>query len=165
MRSNYKAGLLHFTQFCNTFNIPESIRMSAPKWLLAAFTAVAAGSVLSSCVEGWLLGLSFWHSVNGAEWKGGNQLRITKAAVIKMVPESSKQAKRPPVTLEHMLSLLKGLNLSNSFDIAVWACVTTLWKGVCRGGEFLIPSMNKFDPKYHVMQGTRVKWAELATGL
>jgi hypothetical protein len=163
--SNYGAGLLHFTQFCDAFNILESIRMPAPKWLLAAFTAIAAGSVSSSCVEGWLLGLSFWHSVNGAEWKGGNQLCIAKAAVKKMVPKSSKRAKRPPVTLEHMLALLKGLDLLNSFDVAVWACTTTLWKGVCRGGEFLVPSVNKFDPKYHVTWGTWLKWAELATGL
>jgi hypothetical protein len=164
-RSNYGAGLLRFTQFCDAFNIPEAMRMPAPEWLLAAFTAVAAGSVSSSCVEGWLSGLSFWHSVNGAEWKGSNQLRIAKAAVKKMVPESSKRVKRPPVTLEHMFALLKGLDLSNSFDVAVWACATTLWKGVCRGGEFLVPSMNKFDPKYHVTRGTRVKWAKLATGL
>ena len=108
------------------------MRMPAPKWLLAAFTAVAAGSVSSSCVEGWLSGLSFWHSMNSAEWKGGNQLHIAKAAVKKMVPESSKQSKWPLVTLLHMLVLLKGLDLSNSFNVAVWACATTLWKGVCR---------------------------------
>jgi hypothetical protein len=127
------------------------MRMPAPEWLLAAFAAVAAGSVSSSCVEGCLSGLSFWHSVNGAEWKGGNQLYIAKAAVKKMVPESSTRVKQPPVTLEHMLTLLKGLDLSSSFNVAVWACTITLWKGVCRGSEFLVPSMNKFDPKYHVM--------------
>ena len=108
------------------------MRMPAPEWLLAAFAVIAAGSVSSSCVEGWLSGLSFWHSVNGAEWKGGNQLRIAKAAVKKMVPESLKRVKRPLVTLEHMLALLKGLDLSNSFDVMVWACAVTLWKGVCR---------------------------------
>jgi hypothetical protein len=82
--SNYGAGLLRFTQFCDAFKIPESMRMPAPKWLLAAFAAVNTGSVSSSCVEGWLSGLSFWHSVNGAEWKGGNQLHIAKATVKKI---------------------------------------------------------------------------------
>jgi hypothetical protein len=55
--SNYRAGLLWFTQFCNAFNIPKALRMPAPKWLLAAFTAVAAGSVSRSCVDGWLSGI------------------------------------------------------------------------------------------------------------
>jgi hypothetical protein len=68
--------------------------MPAPKWLLAAFTAVAAGSVSRSCVDGWLSGISFWHVVNGTEWKGSNQLRIAKTAVLKMVPDSSKTEKR-----------------------------------------------------------------------
>ena len=40
-RSNYGAGLLRFTQFCDAFSIPEELRMPAPEWLLAAFAAVA----------------------------------------------------------------------------------------------------------------------------
>jgi hypothetical protein len=164
-RSNYGAGLLRFTQFCDAFNIPEELRMPAPEWLLAAFTAVAAGSISRSCIDGWLSGISFWHSVNGAKWNGDNQLRIAKAAVSKLVPESSKKEKRLPVTLERMLALLEGLDLSNSLDAAIWACATTLFKGVCRGGEFLVPSRGTFDPRYHVARGTTIKWGKLATGL
>lgn len=164
-RSNYGAGLLRFTQFCDAFNIPEALRMPAPEWLLAAFAASAAGSVSSSCADTWLSGLSFWHAVNGAPWNGANQLRIAKAAIKKMVPVTSKRGKRPPVTLAHMLALLHGLDLTNSRDAAVYACATCLWKGVCRGGEFLVPSGSKFDPKYHVTRGTLIKWARLASGV
>ena len=133
--------------------------------MLAAFTAVAAGSVSRSCVDGWLSGISFWHSVNGAKWNGENQLQIAKAAVSKMVPKSSKQEKRLPVTLEWMLALLKGLDFSNSLDSAVWACAMTLFKGVCRGGEFLVPSCGTFDQKYHVTHNAPLKCGKLATGL
>jgi hypothetical protein len=73
------------------------------------------GSVSRSCVDGWLSGL-LWHSINGAKWNGDNQLQIAKAAVSKLVPKSSKMEKRLPVTLEWMLLLVKGLELSNSFD-------------------------------------------------
>jgi hypothetical protein len=163
--SNYGAGLLRFTQFYNAFNIPEGLRMPAPEWLLAAFTAVTAGSVSRSCVDGWLSGILFWHSVNGAKWNGDNQLQIAKAAVSKMVPESSKKEKRLPVMLEHMLALVKCLDLSNSFDSAVWACVVTLFKGVFRGGEFLVPSYGAFKSKYHVTRNTSLKWGKLASGL
>jgi hypothetical protein len=69
----------------------------------------------------------------------------------------------------------------SNINVAVWACAVTLWKGVCRyakllgspsddylhtsGGEFLIPSQNKFDSKYHVIRDTRIRWSKLATGL
>ena len=33
--SNYGAGLLRFTQFCDHFNIKEALRMPAPEWLLS----------------------------------------------------------------------------------------------------------------------------------
>src|SRR5882724_95151 len=35
--SNYGVGLVRFTQFCDTFNIPEPMRMPAPEWLLSHF--------------------------------------------------------------------------------------------------------------------------------
>jgi hypothetical protein len=86
-RSNYRAGFLQFTQFCDAFKIPEKLQMPAPEWLLATFTAVAAGSVSRSCVDGWLSGISFWHLINSTQWNGDNQLWIAKAAVSKLVPE------------------------------------------------------------------------------
>src|SRR5882762_2831063 len=55
-------------------------------------------------------------------------------------------------------------------DAAVYACATSLWKGVSRGGEFLVPSGSTFDPKYHVTKGTLTRgtltrWARLASGI
>ena len=75
--------------------------MPAPEWLLAAFTTVAAGSVSRSCIDGSLSGIWFWHSVNGTKWSGDNQLQIAKAAVSKLIPESSKKEKGLPVTWLH----------------------------------------------------------------
>ena len=99
--SSYGAGLLWFTQFYNAFKIPEELQMPAPEWLLAAFTTVAAGSVSRSCIDGSLSGIWFWHSVNGTKWSGDNQLQIAKAAVSKLIPESSKKEKGLPVTWLH----------------------------------------------------------------
>jgi type IV secretory pathway TrbD component len=112
-----------------------------------------------------LSGISFWHSVNSAKWNGDNQLWIAKAAVLKMVPESSKKEKRLPVMLEHMLTLVRGLDLSNSFGLVVWACAVTLFKGVCRGGEFLVLSCSAFKLKYHITRNTSLKWGKLTTSL
>ena len=103
--------------------------------------------------------------MNGAKWNGDNQLWIVKAAVSKMVPQSSKKEKRSPVMIEWLLALVKGLDLSNSFNMVVWACAVTLFKGACRGGEFLVLSHGAFDLKYHVTCDAYLKWGKLATGL
>ncbi|KAJ7808803.1 hypothetical protein B0H14DRAFT_2608591 [Mycena olivaceomarginata] len=105
-RSNYGAGLLRFTQFCDTLSIHEEARMPASEHLLAIFAADAAGYTSDGTVNNWLAGLKIWHDVNGAKWNGDSpQMKRVKAGVKKLVPETSKRAKRPPVTIEHMYTL------------------------------------------------------------
>ncbi|KAF9455208.1 hypothetical protein BDZ94DRAFT_1316512 [Collybia nuda] len=59
-------------------------------------------------------------------------------------------AKRPLVTIEAMVALKAGLDLSNAFDAAVWAVVCIAFWSYCRLGELLIPSLNLFDNAKHV---------------
>lgn len=149
-RRVYGAGLLRFTQYCDSRNIPESDRMPASEALLSGFaTVMAAGRVARTTLDNWLAGLHFWHTVNGAVWNGRDMLRTVKNGVTKLVPDSSKRAKRPPVTLEHMHALTAGLDLSNSFDTAVWAVACVAFWSCCRLGELLIPSHDTFDPLKH----------------
>lgn len=155
-RENYAAGLLHFTQYCDSRQIPEEQRMPASEVLLCGFTTISAtGKVSRSCVDNWIAGLHFWHTLNGAPWFGDNSLRITKGRITKLVPESSRREKRPPVTIEHMHSLKLGLTLTNSFDATVWATTCTAFWSCCRLGELLIPSAFTFDPAKHVAHGAR----------
>src|ERR1700722_4902304 len=93
-RSGYGAGLLRFTQFCDSKAIPEDDRMPASDFLLAMFVADAAGKVSASAVNTWCAGLHFWHTVNGAAWRGGEMLSQMKKGVKKLVPMSSKRKKR-----------------------------------------------------------------------
>ena len=72
--------------------------------------------------------------MNGAEWKGRKPAyRITKAAaedstgVIKEGETDSSRAGAHARVAER-----EKLDLSNSSDVAVWACAVILWKGVCR---------------------------------
>lgn len=67
---NYGAGLLHFHQFCNSRNVPESHRMLASDNLLALFISSWAGKVMASTIENWISGLHFWHNMHGALWYG-----------------------------------------------------------------------------------------------
>ena len=53
--SNYSAGLLHFTCFCDDFRIPEATRMPAKESLLCRFiTSHGAGHVGKGTLTSWL---------------------------------------------------------------------------------------------------------------
>ena len=117
----YSSGLLRFTQFCNVQSITEANRMPAAEWLLSAFCANWAGKIAATTVNSWLAGLHFWHKFHGAPWLGGEILAAITKGVAKMALESSKCPRRPPVTIEHIHTLFDKLDLSNSFDAAVWA--------------------------------------------
>ncbi|RDB26204.1 hypothetical protein Hypma_006840 [Hypsizygus marmoreus] len=161
-RENYGSGLLRFHQFCDASAIPEASRLPASEDLLGVFCASWAGRIARMTVDGWLSGLQFWHTFHGAPWHGGALLRIVKRGVTKLVPASSQRPRRPPVTIEHMHSLFRGLDLSNSFDAAVWAVAATAFWSCCRLGELTVPSRNGFDPKYHVIRGTDIRFAKTA---
>jgi hypothetical protein len=112
--SDYGAGLLHFTQFCDSHNISEVDRCPASEVIISAFIASYAGLRSSDCINGWLSGIKWWHTFQGAEWNGGEMLTTVKKGVAKLVPTSSRWDKREPVTLERMHCLLRGLDLSNA---------------------------------------------------
>jgi hypothetical protein len=131
-RSNYGAGLLRFTQYCDAHSIPEHSRMPASENLLSAFSASAAGSASESALNNWLAGLQYWHVVNGAAWHGSDMLHHVRRGFAKLVPPNSKRAKRPPVTIEALVVLKSGLDLSNAFDAAVWAVASIAFWSCCR---------------------------------
>jgi hypothetical protein len=77
-RSNYGTGLLRFTQFCDSINIPEAERMPASEALISQFAAAFAGSSSEKTLNNWLAGLHFWHVVNGAPWLASHLLHHTR---------------------------------------------------------------------------------------
>lgn len=131
-RENYGAGLLRFHQFCDARNIEESRRMPAPDFILAAFIASWAGKVATTTAQNWLAGIRFWHNLHGAPWHGSGLLHSATSGLSKVVPESSKRPRRPPVTLEHMHALFRDLELSNSFDASVFAIASIAFWCCCR---------------------------------
>ncbi|KAJ6620377.1 hypothetical protein B0H10DRAFT_2216152 [Mycena sp. CBHHK59/15] len=156
-RSNYGAGLLRFTQFCDALGIHEEARMPASENLLAIFGSDAAGYSSDGTLNNWLAGLKIWHDINGAQWNGDSaQMKRIKAGVKKLVPKTSKRAKRPPVTIEHMYMLYSTLDLTNCRDAAVWAVACVAFWGCCRLGELLPTNQVSFHPSHHVTRGEEV---------
>lgn len=131
-RENYGSGLLRFHQFCDSLSISEEKRLPASEILLAAFVAHWAGRVAVTTVDNWLAGLHFWHQFNNAPWHGSSLLRRSKTGLSKSVPDSSKRPRRPPVTIEHMHALFQHLDLSNSFDSAVYCTACVAFWCCCR---------------------------------
>ncbi|KIM75938.1 hypothetical protein PILCRDRAFT_13141 [Piloderma croceum F 1598] len=129
-RSNYGAGLLRFTQFCDSHNISKVDRCPASEVIISAFIASYAGLHSSDCINGWLLGIKWWYKFQGAEWNGGDMLTMVKKGVAKLVPTSSRWDKREPVTLERMHCLLRGLDLSNAKDAAIYAASSVAFHGI-----------------------------------
>ncbi|KAJ8583998.1 hypothetical protein M405DRAFT_747736, partial [Rhizopogon salebrosus TDB-379] len=164
-RENYGAGLLRFHQFCDEYSISEHQRMPASEHLLAAFICSWIGKVASTTADNWLAGLHLWHDYHGAPWNGHNLVRRSRAALSKHVPESSCRPRRPPVTLEHMHTLYQRLDLSNSFDSAVFCIACTAFWSCCHLGELLISSINAFNPSRHVSRSAPLHHRQTPNGI
>ncbi|KAG2143567.1 uncharacterized protein EDB93DRAFT_1251982 [Suillus bovinus] len=163
---NYGAGLLRFHQYCDSRRIPEQLRMLAPDHLLASFIASWAGKVTSSTVHNWLARIHFWHNLHSAPWHGRVLLCTVTSSLAKVVLPSSKRPCRPPVTLEHMHTLVRLLDLSNAFDAAVLAVASTTFWSCCRLGQLLIDSANSFDftchaPRNALYNMVKLQWVYL----
>ncbi|KAF8586221.1 hypothetical protein K439DRAFT_1341413 [Ramaria rubella] len=143
---NYSARLIHFTKFCDDFNIPETRCMPASESLLCTFISKwGAGSVGKGSICTWLEGLKLWHQINSAPGMGASLF----------TPDTSHHAKRDPITFEHIKALCRHLDLTNSFDVAVLAVATIAFWSCCRLGELLINST--FDFLVHVSRSTHIE--------
>lgn len=148
-RNTQGAALLCFTEFCDELSIPETDRMPASSYLLSAFVSKHAGSVSASCVDGWMSSLHAWHTINNAPWKGGDSfVSMVKKGASKLAPPPKPP--RAPVSLLHLKVLQKGLDMSSSFDAAVWAVATAAFWGCCRLGELTVEFDKHLDPRRSV---------------
>ncbi|KAG1735099.1 uncharacterized protein EDB91DRAFT_1145215 [Suillus paluster] len=142
--NDYGVGLLRFTQFCDRLSIPEQDRMPASETLPVQSP--------SSTAENWLAGLRFWHVINGAQWHGERSecLRQVQRGLHRLAPPDSDPKHRPPITLEALIQLHQGLDLSSTFDVSVLAIASlAFWCG-CRLEELVIPAPDSFDITKHV---------------
>ncbi|KAJ3978537.1 hypothetical protein F5890DRAFT_1595856, partial [Lentinula detonsa] len=69
-KSNYAAGLLRFSQFCDRMGVSEQDRMPASEVLISGFMGSYSGKCAGSTMRAWLSGLRQWHILHGAPWYG-----------------------------------------------------------------------------------------------
>jgi len=128
--------------------------MPASELLLALFVAnCAAGKVLSSMVDKWLAGIHWGHQVMDAPWFGSHLLSQVKKGAMKLTPPDSWHPKHRPITLEHLDALRRHLDLSSSFEAAVYAVACVAFWACCCLGEFLVTSHGAFNLQRDILQG------------
>ncbi|KAF8993471.1 hypothetical protein BDZ89DRAFT_1150524 [Hymenopellis radicata] len=135
----YGAGLIRFTQFCDSHRIPESMRMPASVPLLAAFVVNACGTIGHGAIKNWLNGLAFWHKLNLAPWHGKEDW---VPLVLRTAMKEGVKFKRPPRE-----------------GAALWATATAAFWGCRRLGEVTVPSEKKIDRLRHVMRGCTMSYS------
>jgi hypothetical protein len=151
-RSTYAAGLLRFNQFCDRWEISEVARMPASYALLCAFIGNYKGSNSGRTIKSWLSGIRAWHLTNHAPWYGDD--KWVQMARISANKEGSRHKRplRAPVSIEHLLTLRKAINLSDHFHAAVWAVALVTFFGCRRLGETTVSSVSSFNPCLHVLR-------------
>jgi len=84
----YATGLLHFTQFCDSWEISEDAHMPASQALIVAFVAQCTGAYDGNTVHSWLAGVRSWHIINGAPWNSnGDWVHLAQVAATKAETE------------------------------------------------------------------------------
>ena len=104
-RSGHGAGLLRFTEYCESRGIPEIHQFPLTDKLTVGFIGWAAGQLGQSAVRTWLAGLRAWHTVHGFQYIGEDSvhIRTTMTAIGKMAPLKSKRPPCMPVTTAHCI--------------------------------------------------------------
>jgi hypothetical protein len=104
-----------------------------------------------------------WHRLNGAPWYGGKSLCRTIEGAAKSAPTSSHCPLCQPVTYQHLCALRRSLDLTNAFDIAVFAVACIAFWGCCHLGELLIDL--DFLPEKHVSHSCSITHAVASSGV
>ena len=163
--SNYSAGLLHFTCFCDDFRIPKAARMPAEESLLCLFiTSHGASRIVGKgTLTSWLTGLELWHSINSTPWLGRTHLSRAIKGTASFSPATSSWPPRLPITIHHLRILCHHLTLSDTFDAAVWAVATVAFWCQCRLNGFCTDT--SFDPTLHAAKTTHCKHGFTSNGI
>ncbi|KAF9044096.1 hypothetical protein BJ165DRAFT_1404953 [Panaeolus papilionaceus] len=101
--------------------------------------------------KNYVLGVRAWHLLHGLDWSTNDtELEALLKAADKSAPSTSKWVKRAPFTIAYMIQLKSHLSLNDPLHAAVWACLTTVFYGAARLGEFTLKTLRAFDSEVHI---------------
>ncbi|KAL6303491.1 hypothetical protein BKA93DRAFT_818002 [Sparassis latifolia] len=162
---SYGAGLLVFHITCDAKHIPEEQRAPASSILMSSFVAMLAGTYSGKTIASYFYSVHIWHILHGLLWlmnKAETNILLKSADVL--TPSTSKHTSRQPLMTQQLLHLHGQFKLSDSFDAAVWACLTTVFYAVARIDEVTIPKLTAFDGAHYVKR-SNIRLARDRNGL
>ncbi|KAH7919128.1 hypothetical protein BV22DRAFT_1134068 [Leucogyrophana mollusca] len=152
-KETYGAGLLVFHVYCDTHNIPEPQCCPISRTILITFLSSCAGAYSGSALTNFAAALRAWHLLHGQPWQvNADELKAILEGANRLAPQTSKRAKRAPFTPDAIILIRARLNLNEPLDAAVFTCLTTVFYGIARLGEFTVPTLKDFDPTKHITQ-------------
>lgn len=157
-RTTYGAGILRFTQFCDTWRIPEDDRMPASYPLLCAFLGSIRGKAAPGTMNSYMSGIRAWHVFHHAPWHGDDSWVTNARSAVSKAGSHLTKPPRAPVSLEHLVVLRRELDLATPLHAAIWAVAVVTFFGCRRLGETVVAG--KFEVKKHVTRrfaGVRFK--------
>ncbi|KAF7334413.1 putative reverse transcriptase domain protein [Mycena venus] len=116
----YGSSLAAFHEYCDKEGVSVSQRLPANEFLLCTYASSRVGEIAGRTARSALAAVKAWHTINGAEWRGGIRLRYTLRAVKNMAPSSSKRPMHPPVSATMVDILGEELNHEDPFDSCVY---------------------------------------------
>ena len=164
LRSTYAAGLLRFTQFCDSYGIDEEHRMPASGPLLASFAAHCRGAYEGKTIGSWLSGLRYWHIANRAHWHGDDAWVTQARTIARKEGTHHRRPLRAPVSFEHLHVLRKAIDISTPLGAAMWATATTTFFGCRRLGETTVKTRSSFDPLRNITRSTQIQFRSTVNG-
>lgn len=150
-RVSYSSGILVYHVYCDVKGIPEDLRAPTSQHVITAFITTLAGSYSGSTISGYVHGIRAWHILHGLDWSPNTmEMEAALRGADRLAPPSSKKKKRLPYTPDFIAEIRMQLCLSDPFDAAVFACLTTCFYAAARLGEFVVPRLDAFSPSSHV---------------
>ncbi|KAJ3981028.1 hypothetical protein F5890DRAFT_1418456 [Lentinula detonsa] len=157
-KSNYAAGLLRFSQFCDRMGVSEKDRMPASEVLISGFMGSHSGNCSGPTMRAWLSGLRQWHILHGAPWHGDTPRVSLGRRTANIEGAHRRRPQRLPVTTKHLHILHAALDFTLPFHCSIWALACLAFWSCRRLGELTVPSSNKFDPHFHVSRNIHISF-------
>ena len=135
--------LLTFHVYCN-YNgpVPESEHRPVSGILLLSFLSSCTGGVAGSTLSNYTAGIKAWHLLHGQPWNiCQDKLRLMLQGAAHLVPAHSKWGKHPPMTIDDLKIIRANLNLEDSCDAVVYACIMVGCYCTARLGELTVPNI------------------------
>lgn len=146
---SYVNAVEKFIAWARALGFQDQEIQPASEDLICFYIAQFVGRFGESHARTHLNAIRQWHLQHGHTWESSLRVETIINGIKKAKPASSIRSNRPPVTLDMMKTLRKGLNLRFPEDACCWAIACIAFWGACRLGELVTKRTTEADNRTH----------------